>query len=128
MAVRRNRDENRRSGLSGMGKRYRFEGREAPEPWQAEAWAEDHAANGRGRLVCSEGMGTGKSRRCSAECVRLREEGRDVRYALRQESVSRAGVLVNGAGEHEALLRPRKTVDGKPAHGLSEAGKGQQPD
>ena len=62
MAERRNRDENCRSDLSGMGKRYRFEGREAPEPWQAEAWAEDHAANGRGRLVCSEGVGTGKSR------------------------------------------------------------------
>ena len=56
-----------------------------------------------------------------------REEGRDVRYALRQESVSRAGALVKGAGPYEALIRLRQTVGDQLIHGLSEAGKGQQP-
>lgn len=129
MAVRRNRDRIRRSGLSDLVKRYTFESWEAPEPWQAEAKAvaEDYAAGGRGWMLCSGGVGTGKSHLCTAVCVRLMEEGRDVRYVLWREFAPRAKALVNDAGEYEALLRPLKTVDVLYIDDLYKTGKGQQP-
>lgn len=103
----------RKSGLSGLLDRYRFDTYEVSEPWQqkikqsAMDYVEHH--NGRWFFIGGQ-VGAGKTHICTAVVSALMAQGRSARYMLWQDEIKKLKAAANEP-EYNNQMDALKTVE-----------------
>lgn len=122
-----------RSGLSNVAKRYTFAQYETTEPWQqaiktaAEKFCKDDANNW---FFIGGQSGAGKSHICTAIALHYIRTGKDTRYMLWRDEITRLKACITDSEEYAAMIgelknaevlyiddlfKSGKTPDGRPA-------------
>lgn len=113
MSTRKTIRQMQRSGLKNVIRDLTFEKFTATEPWQRtlKRAAMDYAANPVGWFYIGGQSGVGKSHLCTAICREFLLAGREVRYMLWRDEVTRLKALVTDAEAYHKLMDTYKRVE-----------------
>ena len=103
----------RRSGLQHIIQDYTFAKFQATEPWQQKlkAAAQAYAQSLEGWFFFGGQSGSGKTHLCTAICRKALHQGRQVRYMLWRDDVSRIKAVANQGEEYNAAIAPYKHAE-----------------
>ena len=109
--VRQSIRQMRRSGLQHIIQDYTFAKFQATEPWQQKlkAAAQAYAQSLEGWFFFGGQSGSGKTHLCTAICRKALHQGRQVRYMLWRDDVSRIKAVANQGEEYNAAIAPIST-------------------
>lgn len=123
-----------RSGLKDLIRDYTFARFQATEPWQQtlKTAAEAYAQTLEGWFFLGGQSGSGKTHLCTAICREALLQGREVRYLLWREDITRIKAVANQAEEYAAAIEPYKRaevlyIDDLFKTGKSPDGRDQRP-
>ena len=113
MKTRKTIRQMQRSGLKNVIRDLTFSKFEATEPWQKtlKQAAMDYAASPAGWFYIGGQSGIGKSHLCTAICRELLLAGREVKYMLWRDEVTRLKALVTDGDEYHKLMDTYKRVE-----------------
>lgn len=113
MKTRKTIRQMQRSGLKNVIRDLTFSKFEATEPWQQtlKQAAMDYAANPTGWFYIGGQSGIGKSHLCTAICREFLLAGREVKYMLWRDEVTRLKALVTDGDEYHKLMDTYKRVE-----------------
>ena len=111
--VRQSIRQMRRSGLQHIIQDYTFAKFQATEPWQQKlkAAAQAYAQSLEGWFFFGGQSGSGKTHLCTAICRKALHQGRQVRYMLWRDDVSRIKAVANQGEEYNAAIAPYKHAE-----------------
>ena len=111
--VRQSIRQMRRSGLQHIIQDYTFARFQATEPWQQKlkAAAQAYAQSLEGWFFFGGQSGSGKTHLCTAICRQALHQGRQVRYMLWRDDVSRIKAVANQGEEYNAAIAPYKHAE-----------------
>ena len=111
--VRQSIRQMRRSGLQHIIQDYTFAKFQATEPWQQKlkAAAQAYAQSLEGWFFFGGQSGSGKTHLCTAICRQALHQGRQVRYMLWRDDVSRIKAVANQGEEYNAAIAPYKHAE-----------------
>lgn len=103
----------RRSGLQHIIQDYTFARFQATEPWQQKlkAAAQAYAQSLEGWFFFGGQSGSGKTHLCTAICRQALHQGKQVRYMLWRDDVSRIKAVANQGEEYNAAIAPYKHAE-----------------
>ena len=113
MKTRKTIRQMQRSGLKNVIRDLTFEKFVATDPWQRtlKQAAMDYAANPAGWFYIGGQSGIGKSHLCTAICREFLLAGREVKYMLWRDEVTRLKALVTDGDEYHKLMDTYKRVE-----------------
>lgn len=113
MKTRKTIRQMQRSGLKNVIRDLTFSKFEAAEAWQQtlKQAAMDYAANQTGWFYIGGQSGIGKSHLCTAICREFLLAGREVKYMLWRDEVTRLKALVTDGDEYHKLMDTYKRVE-----------------
>ena len=113
MKTRKTIRQMQRSGLKNVIRDLTFSKFEATEPWQKtlKQAAIDYAANPAGWFYIGGQSGIGKSHLCTAICREFLLAGREVKYMLWRDEVTRLKALVTDGDEYHKLMDTYKRIE-----------------
>lgn len=113
MKTRKTIRQMQRSGLKNVIRDLTFSKFEATEAWQQtlKQAAMDYAANPTGWFYIGGQSGIGKSHLCTAICREFLLAGREVKYMLWRDEVTRLKALVTDGDEYHKLMDTYKRVE-----------------
>lgn len=113
MKTRKTIRQMQRSGLKNVIRDLTFSKFEATEPWQKtlKQAAMDYAANPAGWFYIGGQSGIGKSHLCTAICREFLLAGREVKYMLWRDEVTRLKALVTDGDEYHKLMDTYKRIE-----------------
>lgn len=111
--VRQSIRQMRRSGLQHIIQDYTFARFQATEPWQQKlkAAAQAYAQSLEGWFFFGGQSGSGKTHLCTAICRKALHQGKQVRYMLWRDDVSRIKAVANQGEEYNAAIAPYKHAE-----------------
>ena len=111
--VRQSIRQMRRSGLQHIIQDYTFAKFQATEPWQQKlkAAAQAYAQSLEGWFFFGGQSGSGKTHLCTAICRKALHQGKQVRYMLWRDDVSRIKAVANQGEEYNAAIAPYKHAE-----------------
>lgn len=115
-----------KSGLKNIIKDYTFDKFHADDDWQMtiKHAAVDYAKNPDGWFFIGGQSGSGKTHICTAICREFLLAGREVKYMLWRDDVSRIKNVANDAEQREALMDQFKKVEILYIDDLFKTGRG----
>lgn len=113
MKTRKTIRQMQRSGLKNVIRDLTFSKFEAAEAWQQtlKQAAMDYAANPTGWFYIGGQSGIGKSHLCTAICREFLLAGREVKYMLWRDEVTRLKALVTDGDEYRKLMDTYKRIE-----------------
>lgn len=113
MKTRKTIRQMQRSGLKNVIRDLTFSKFEVTEPWQKtlKQAAMDYAASPAGWFYIGGQSGIGKSHLCTAICREFLLAGREVKYMLWRDEVTRLKALVTDGDEYHKLMDTYKRVE-----------------
>lgn len=113
MKTRKTIRQMQRSGLKNVIRDLTFSKFEVTEPWQKtlKQAAMDYATNPAGWFYIGGQSGIGKSHLCTAICREFLLAGREVKYMLWRDEVTRLKALVTDGDEYHKLMDTYKRVE-----------------
>ena len=113
MKTRKTIRQMQRSGLKNVIRDLTFSKFEVTEPWQKtlKQAAMDYATNPAGWFYIGGQSGIGKSHLCTAICREFLLAGREVKYMLWRDEVTRLKALVTDGDEYHKLMDTYKRID-----------------
>lgn len=113
MKTRKTIRQMQRSGLKNVIRDLTFSKFEVTEPWQKtlKQAAMDYATNPAGWFYIGGQSGIGKSHLCTAICREFLLAGREVKYMLWRDEVTRLKALVTDGDEYHKLMDTYKRIE-----------------